>query len=507
MMPGVTFQEIRDAIIDAYTPQSLEETLLFQMNERLDDITLAADFGHRVFLLLKWAEKNGREVELVQAMAKERPRNAKMQEIYKKYGMAIAVCVENAGARVPNAPTDGADSGLEKIVRLIGEAVGALKAVPDLLKEHEVRVQFAPFTSAYQEAAVHIGLLRRYKTLHDCLHTIQLQYREIAGSAQRIAEGDRVRGEIASYADGLESAAEKCGYVDGKQWGEPLSGLRNPGPEKTWLQKLRQIVDELRATADSAHDGSAAKKADNAVDSLDKILASNPIRLHGLIVTEFNVIPLPALVHSLQGIQNTPTAPAVRARLADGLTALEALHRQLVRLIAEHGTWQNLDNSLRAALVSWHEFLAVDRRRTAERRVVAVGAGGSRVEEEDSTTDRDLTLKDPVGAGGSRVEKEDSQTVYANRLLEDWRDVAEKFAEVRTRVVQGRRLDRLTEYAEALATAADARDFGTVFDAFEPFAKLALLRFIDVDKELLRLADDLKLIGEPIQAILEVMRS
>jgi len=116
-MPGVTFKEIRDAIVDAYTPQSLEETLLFLMNERLEVITPPVDFGHRVFKLVEWAELNGRAVELVQAMAKARPRQAKMQEIYKKYGMAIAVYMENAGAQVPNSPTDGADSGLEKIVK------------------------------------------------------------------------------------------------------------------------------------------------------------------------------------------------------------------------------------------------------------------------------------------------------------------------------------------------------------------------------------------------------
>jgi hypothetical protein len=116
-MPGATFQEIRDAIVDAYTPQSLEETLLFLMNERLDVITPPADFGYRVFKLVEWADMNGRDVELVRAMAKARPRKAKMQAIYKKYGMAIPVYVEQAGAAVPSAPTDATDGGLEKIVR------------------------------------------------------------------------------------------------------------------------------------------------------------------------------------------------------------------------------------------------------------------------------------------------------------------------------------------------------------------------------------------------------
>jgi hypothetical protein len=40
-----------------------------------------------------------------------------MQEVYKKYGMTVPVYVEKAGTADLTAPTDAADSGLEKIVR------------------------------------------------------------------------------------------------------------------------------------------------------------------------------------------------------------------------------------------------------------------------------------------------------------------------------------------------------------------------------------------------------
>src|SRR5262245_8854603 len=116
-MPGVTFQEIRDAIVDAYRVDALEETLTFLMNERLDVITGAGAFGHRVFELVQWAEMHGREVELIQAVAKARPRNPKIQQIYKKYGMAVTVYVEKAGAEAAGAPADVTEGGLEAIVR------------------------------------------------------------------------------------------------------------------------------------------------------------------------------------------------------------------------------------------------------------------------------------------------------------------------------------------------------------------------------------------------------
>jgi len=40
-----------------------------------------------------------------------------MQQVYKKYGMAIPCYVQSAGTAVAGAPTDATDSGLERIVR------------------------------------------------------------------------------------------------------------------------------------------------------------------------------------------------------------------------------------------------------------------------------------------------------------------------------------------------------------------------------------------------------
>jgi len=465
-MAQLTDQDLKTAcllVLDCYDRHALEELVRMRLNLRLEWIVRDAKLAEQVAELFEFAARHRLTGRFLKEAAEYPPPKEKLRPLAEQY------------------PPDP-DEPARPVVDLVEEVVGTFKAFPDILKEHEVRAQMKPFAGAYKEAAAHIGLLHRYKALHDCLHTIQLQYREIAVSAQLIAEGRRVGGAIESYADGLEAAAEKCGYMDGEQWGELLNGLLNPGPEKTWLRKLHRIVEVLRGAAEAAADASAAASTEDAIHLLDRILARDPIRLHGLILTQFEIISLLTLVGSLREIQNTPAAPAVRDQLARGLTALEVLHLQLVRLVVEHTAWQNLDNSLRVALDSWYELLAVDRRRAAERRLVAVGAGGSWVEEEDS------------------------QTEYANRLLQDWPDVAEKFAEVQTRAAPGRRLERLTKYADAIKTAAAARDFGHVFDVFEPFADQALRRFIDVDKELMALANELKPIGEPLQAIAEVMQ-
>ncbi|MFL5341422.1 MAG: trypsin-like peptidase domain-containing protein [Gemmataceae bacterium] len=134
MMPGVNMKEIRDAILDAYDPQTLAMSLKFLMDERLANITPPGPFDFVVFSLIQWSDQNGRDVELVQSLGKDRPRNARMQQVYRKYGLAVPIGVQQAGGA--KSATDAADGGLEKIVR-------PLLAVPDfgLWREKMTRVE------------------------------------------------------------------------------------------------------------------------------------------------------------------------------------------------------------------------------------------------------------------------------------------------------------------------------------------------------------------------------
>jgi hypothetical protein len=117
MMPGVTLGEIRDAIVDAYNSDDLEEVLRTELSVRLDVEIPPGAFRHRVFELIEWADMRGLDVDLVRVTARARPRKASMQQIYKKYGMALPVLVQEGGTVVAATPTDAADGGLERIVR------------------------------------------------------------------------------------------------------------------------------------------------------------------------------------------------------------------------------------------------------------------------------------------------------------------------------------------------------------------------------------------------------
>jgi hypothetical protein len=114
-MAGVSMKEIRDAIVDTYDEDELSESLQFLLDVKLSHVTKPATYPNKVFQLVDWADRQGRDVELVQALAKDRPQKPLMQQVYKKYGMAVPVGVQEAGGA--KVATDAADVGLEKIVR------------------------------------------------------------------------------------------------------------------------------------------------------------------------------------------------------------------------------------------------------------------------------------------------------------------------------------------------------------------------------------------------------
>lgn len=117
MMPGVTFEEIRNQIVDAYSYPELETVLRERMNVRIDRVVAPSAFDYAVFQLLGWAERMGREVELVRITARARLEHHGMQSIYQKYGMAVPVFLQQSGRALVPVPVPATDSSLEVQVK------------------------------------------------------------------------------------------------------------------------------------------------------------------------------------------------------------------------------------------------------------------------------------------------------------------------------------------------------------------------------------------------------
>jgi hypothetical protein len=117
MMPGVTFEEIRNQIIDAYTFSELETVLRERMNLRIDRVVGPGNFDYVVFQLLGWAERMGREIELIRVTAGARQEHAGMRSVYQKYGMAVPVLLQQQGRLLVPATLPATDSGFEAQIK------------------------------------------------------------------------------------------------------------------------------------------------------------------------------------------------------------------------------------------------------------------------------------------------------------------------------------------------------------------------------------------------------
>ena len=222
MMPGVTLGEIRDAIVDSYTVDDLEEVLRTYMNVRLDVEIPPGATGRRVFKLIEWADMRGLEVDLVRVLARARPRKGSMQQIYKKYGMAIPVLVQEAGAAVPASPTDAADGGLEGLVRphLSFADFGVWRERMTRVEGQVCRITLGGAARGTGFLVGPDAILTNYHVLEPVLEeprtatgvTCQFDYKELA---------DRSRTETPVGLHATDWLIDACPYTEGEKANDP----------------------------------------------------------------------------------------------------------------------------------------------------------------------------------------------------------------------------------------------------------------------------------------------
>src|SRR3954454_8627480 len=87
-LPSDQFQELHDAVRDAYTANRIEQMLYTRLGKRLDEISLDTDFKTVVFKLLRDAEMNGYVPALVVAARQSNPGNEKLLAAAQRFGLS-----------------------------------------------------------------------------------------------------------------------------------------------------------------------------------------------------------------------------------------------------------------------------------------------------------------------------------------------------------------------------------------------------------------------------------
>jgi hypothetical protein len=117
MIPGVSFEEICNAFADAFNLQELDRMLRFRMDVRRDHIISADGMLNVIFELVSWAEREGREVELIQAAYRQKPIHALVRKINEKSGLAPGGSIQQQGKPVLVAPGRATADGFERKVK------------------------------------------------------------------------------------------------------------------------------------------------------------------------------------------------------------------------------------------------------------------------------------------------------------------------------------------------------------------------------------------------------
>lgn len=214
-----------------------------------------------------------------------------------------------------------------------------LGALSDLMKVPAVRGAAAGFLNTFQIAREQIGVLGKYKGLHDLLHTLHFHYyNPIVHEMKRFPDDD-ARSNLEDHEltlrgiiEGLQEIAGRAPFV---------------ADETSWIRDLGRADEELRrALVDS--DARRLKLANRLVG---KVLAVQPSRINTRLNDAAKNLQLPNLVREMATIRDELKGLDLDSerllQFEEGVDALDGLSRSLSVLVNDHDRWQAVDNELR----------------------------------------------------------------------------------------------------------------------------------------------------------------
>jgi hypothetical protein len=232
MMPGVQFQEVCEALTDAFTDlDDLDQMLRFRLNIKRQNLVASGPLDTVVFRLLEKAEARGWEVDLIQAAFRHAPRNRKLASVYQQYGLAADAGVQVAGA-VSVATVKATDAGFES-------RITALRMVDlGVWREKLSRIEARVGRVRVNGRALGTGFLVGPDALLTNFHVLE---KVLAGAVPATAVD--IQFDYKVLADGTRSDGVRVGLhaTDWRQDESPYSGAEKAGQPDAQLP----TADEL----------------------------------------------------------------------------------------------------------------------------------------------------------------------------------------------------------------------------------------------------------------------
>ena len=235
-----------------------------------------------------------------------------------------------------------------EMAKQIADVLEGVRGVQARLDIPAVREPILHSYDDLKRVVVDLDLLTRYKTLHDCLHNLQIKhFRLVTSAAKRLQEDPLASDTLGEYLYQLRIQASNARTA--------AQGLPNtPGErdvELGWVDTLDSIIDNLHSAL-LVNDDKAAIKV---VYLLKAILRRQPADLDHLLVITARRLPLSRLVDTLKNVAAAPiSGDAAPLDLTSAILALQRLIPDQMGLIAEHTAWQQVAKDLWQADESLH---------------------------------------------------------------------------------------------------------------------------------------------------------
>jgi hypothetical protein len=318
-------KELGDLLVQQFDDEGkeLDQVVRFNLGKRLfvHFVGHGLPFQTVVDKLLEKTEQQGSTFKLCVGVVNFRPNVPEVKAI-------IGRVMPAALAAPPETAEQVADvrRGVEAIHARLGIAA--------------VRDRIVTTRDDLKRVARDLDLLARYKTLHDCLHILQIKHlRLVANAARQLATDPSACDTLGEYLDQLRFQS-----IDARTAAQGLPDT--PGErdvEMGWVVTLDSVIEGFR-TALKSNDSRAALAS---VYQLKGILRAQPARLDNLLVITARRAPLDRLVETLQEVAKASDEDDGHSSdLSKGILALQRLVPDQMGLIAEHTAWQQVASDL-----------------------------------------------------------------------------------------------------------------------------------------------------------------
>lgn len=325
--------KLSSLLVNAFTQAELAPVVLVALKAPLANmVNMNQGFEGVVSDLVSWADRRNRPavIALLQGVATARAGDA---EIW-------AFCEEVFPGEIKRL-----DSGV--LVDKVKDGIKALVALKDLpIVERTV----GQFRADFEAVSEQIQILKKYKSLHDGLHHLQLKIGTIESEIEAAKSDQRAARSLGKHAIELAPLAREAR--------QQAHGLRGEQVELGWISEF----DDHIATMNRApREPMSPEDLRDLASGLNQLLTEAP-RINSLLANVASNLRLVNIVLAMDNIaKHIPGAAdsndAASQQISGDLTALGLLQPQLGDLVDQHFEWQWVDKELAGAAKLFRDAL------------------------------------------------------------------------------------------------------------------------------------------------------